>query len=244
MGNHSLLPCHDSHHSYGESALRLCALSLQAPLRLQCPPLFVGDNGVPRRGSHDSKLPAFERVGRYVNHGASLLLDKNKRINVLGSGAEKILGSGASIAKMLIKTHPLGRVGLPIIEGISETIVENFSEKLANKQDSDNSIDEQSLVIQEVEADLQAFEHYLLHGIFAAAGFQAFCLQELESLKDNFLKDACSWDAVARNEWEKGNDLLLKELPAELQKQEFDTLVSDKLKQLGISLGKVKPSLY
>ena len=188
--------------------------------------------------------PAFERVGRYVNHGASLLLDKNKRINVLGSGAEKILGSGASIAKMLIKTHPLGRLGLPIIEGISETIVENFSEKLANKQDSDNSIDEQSLVIQEVEADLQAFEHYLLHGIFAAAGFQAFCLQELESLKDNFLKDACSWDAVARNEWEKGNDLLLKELPAELQKQEFDTLVSDKLKQLGISLGKVKPSLY
>ena len=184
--------------------------------------------------------PAFERVGRYVNHGVDLLLDKNKRLDILGKGADKMFGNGASIAKTLISIHPLGRFGLPIVEGITEII----SDKSTKKQDSENKVDERSQVIQEVEADLQAFEHYLLYGIFAAAGFQAFCLQEIESLKDNFLKNEGRWGGVVRNEWEKGNPLLLKELPAELQKQEFDTLVSDKLKQLGIALEKVKLSSY
>ena len=63
-----------------------------------------------------------------------------------------------------------------------------------------------------------------------------FARQELENLRDSFIDKKDTWGGVTRNEWEKGNPLLLKEMPPELQQQRFDTEVSDKLKQLGIAL--------
>lgn len=160
--------------------------------------------------------PAFRSVARYAKRGSALLLDKNLRHEILGDSAEAV--------KFILKFHPLGRAGLKVAE-IAGEVIDSVGDVL---------IDDQNRVIQEVETDLQAFEHYLLHGIFAAAGFQAFCLQELEGLRDSFFKKA--WEGLARNEWEKGNALLLQELPVELQQQKFDTVISDRLKQLGIAL--------
>ena len=106
----------------------------------------------------------------------------------------------------------------------------------------------QQQVIEEVEADLLALEYYLLHSLFDAAGFNAFCLQELENLRDKFLecdrKD--QWGYVARKEWSDGNTVnpyMLKELPAELSPQELNTEVSDRLRQLGIVLRKAHSSI-
>lgn len=64
-----------------------------------------------------------------------------------------------------------------------------------------------------------------------------FAQQELENLRDSFLTMKVTWGGVVRSEWEKGNPLLLRDMPPELQEQRFDTEVSDKLKQLGIALG-------
>jgi hypothetical protein len=93
-------------------------------------------------------------------------------------------------------------------------------------------------VIEEVEADLLALEYYLLHSLFAAAGFKAFCQQELGNLRDQFLERLSdgSWDAIANNEWKNGNATMLAELPAELHPQDFNTEVSDRLRQLGTAL--------
>ena len=93
-------------------------------------------------------------------------------------------------------------------------------------------------VVQEIEADLQALEYYLLHTIFTASGFQSFCLQELENLRDKFyeMEQGDVWNWIANDELERGNPLLLKELPAHIRPQEMDTVVSDGLRQLGIAL--------
>jgi len=165
---------------------------------------------------YSGEEPAFKSVARYAKRGPALLLDKNLRHEILGNSGEAV--------KFVLKFHPLGRAGIKMAK-IAGDIIDNVGDAL---------IDDQNAVLQEVESDLQAFEHYLLHGIFTAAGFQAFCLQELEDLRDTFFKNA--WEGLARNEWEKGNSLLLQELPAELQQQKFDTVISDKLKQLGIAL--------
>lgn len=167
---------------------------------------------------YNGEEPAFKSVARYAKRGSALLLDKNLRHEFFGNSGEAV--------KFVLKFHPLGRAGIKMAE-IAGGIIDEIGEAL---------IDDQNAVIQEVESDLQAFEHYLLHGIFTAAGFQAFCLQELEELSDNFFKN--SWEGVASNEWEKGNALLLQELPVGLQQQKFDTTVSDKLKQLGTALTK------
>ena len=93
-------------------------------------------------------------------------------------------------------------------------------------------------VIEEVEADMLALEYYLLNSLFDAAGFKAFCQQELGNLRDQFLERLSdgSWDAIANNEWKNGNATMLAELPAELHPQDFNTEVSDRLRQLGTAL--------
>lgn len=93
-------------------------------------------------------------------------------------------------------------------------------------------------LIVQVESDLQALEYYLLHSLFAASGFQAFCLQEMEHLRDRFyeMEETDVWNHIADEEFKNGNPLLLKELPPHIRPQELQTVVSDHLRQLGISL--------
>ncbi len=93
-------------------------------------------------------------------------------------------------------------------------------------------------LIQQVESDILALEYYLLHSLFVASGFQAFCVQEMENLRDQFyeMEEKDVWNHIAAEEFSRGNPLLLKELPPHIRPQELQTVVSDHLRQLGISL--------
>jgi len=99
-------------------------------------------------------------------------------------------------------------------------------------------IDKQRLVVEEVESDLLALEHYFLTSLFRASGFQAFGQQELENIRDKFLEqlDNGIYDGIASNEWKNGNQKMLVELPDELQSHHINTDVSDRLRQLGSSI--------
>lgn len=95
-------------------------------------------------------------------------------------------------------------------------------------------------VIFEVDHDLNAFEEYLNHAIFHAAGFDSYCLQELKGLVDEFRDKEGTWAGVALNEWMQRNPRLLAEVPAGLQSQEINLEVSDRLRQLRVALQKAK----
>ncbi len=92
------------------------------------------------------------------------------------------------------------------------------------------------VVTFEVTNDINAFEEYLRHGIFEAAGFESYCIQELRGLVDIFREKEGTWAGVAQNEWYKENPQLVAELPANLQSQEFNLEVSERLRQLAIAL--------
>jgi hypothetical protein len=159
--------------------------------------------------------PAFKRVGRYAKHGSGLLMNPRLRAEVLGVST--------SAAKFVLRKNFLANIALDAIETVMAT-------------DTESSVSAMDLLITEVEADLQALEQFLLQGIFDAAGFKAFREQELDQLRDDFLDKKSTWAGVVHNEWRRNNPALLKELPPHLQNQKFDTAVSDKLRQLGISL--------
>jgi hypothetical protein len=74
------------------------------------------------------------------------------------------------------------------------------------------------------------------NGIFEAAGFESYCIQELRGLVDIFREKEGTWAGIAQNEWYKENPQLLPELPANLKSQEFNLEVSDHLRQLSIAL--------
>ena len=95
------------------------------------------------------------------------------------------------------------------------------------------------LLIQEVEADLNAVEVYLKQAIFEAAGFKQYYDQEMERLRDKFINSKPAWNGVAMNEWVGENVQLLSELPDELRKHEVNLEVSDRLRQLTIALEKI-----
>ena len=97
----------------------------------------------------------------------------------------------------------------------------------------------EAAVIAEVEADLTAVETYLRSAIFEAAGFQQYCLQELDRLRDIFINSEAIWSGVVQNEWLEDNPKLLAALPAELRSHEVDLEVSDRLRQLSIALKKL-----
>jgi hypothetical protein len=97
----------------------------------------------------------------------------------------------------------------------------------------------EAAVISEVEADLMAVETYLRSAIFEAAGFQQYCLQELDRLRDIFINSEAVWSGVVQNEWLEDNPKLLAALPAELRSHEVDLEVSDRLRQLSIALKKL-----
>jgi hypothetical protein len=92
------------------------------------------------------------------------------------------------------------------------------------------------VVTFEVTNDINAFEEYLRHGIFEAAGFELYCIQELRGLVDLFREKEGTWAGVAQNEWYKENPRLLVELPANLKSREFNLEVSERLRQLAIAL--------
>jgi len=92
------------------------------------------------------------------------------------------------------------------------------------------------VVTFEVTNDINAFEEYLRHGIFEAAGFESYCIQELRGLVDIFREKEGTWAGVAQNEWYKENPQLVAELPANLKSQEFNLEVSERLRQLAIAL--------
>jgi hypothetical protein len=91
-------------------------------------------------------------------------------------------------------------------------------------------------VIFEVDNDINAFEEYLRAGIFEAAGFESYCIQELNGLIDSFREKQGTWMGVALNEWLQENPLLLAEIPPELRSQESNLEVSDRLRQLSTAL--------
>ena len=82
-------------------------------------------------------------------------------------------------------------------------------------------------------------ETYLRSAIFEAAGFQQYCLQELDRLRDIFINSEAVWSGVVQNEWLEDNPKLLAALPAELRSHEVDLEVSDRLRQLSIALKKL-----
>lgn len=92
----------------------------------------------------------------------------------------------------------------------------------------------------EVMNDINAFEEYLRNGIFDAAGFESYCIQELRGLVDIFRGKEGTWAGVAQNEWYKENPQLLAELPGNLKSQEFNLEVSERLRQLSTALKRSK----
>jgi hypothetical protein len=100
----------------------------------------------------------------------------------------------------------------------------------------------QELVVFEVTQDINAFEEYLRHGIFTAAGFESYCLQEMKGLVDTFRDKEGTWTGIALNEWLQENPLLLAELPPNLRSQESSLEVSERLRQLSIALKRNTPA--
>jgi hypothetical protein len=93
-------------------------------------------------------------------------------------------------------------------------------------------------VIFEVENDINALAEYLCAGIFQAAGFESYCVQEIKDLIDRFIDKKGTWDGEAQNQWLQENLLLLEELPIELRSQESNLEVSERLRQLSTALKK------
>jgi hypothetical protein len=159
--------------------------------------------------------PALERLKQYANHGVKLLIDDKKR--------KEVLGASAKVVEVIVGKNPFANIAFHA----AKVIASEIELPKVNKQDD---------VIEEVEADIRVLEHYLIHGIFEASGFSAFCQQELENLRDSFMEKGSTWNGVTHGEWQKGNPELLKELPYSLQSFQFDTEISDNLKQLRLAL--------
>ena len=159
--------------------------------------------------------PALERLKQYANHGVKLLIDDKKR--------KEVLGPAAKVVEVIVGKNLFANIAFQAVKAIASGI----ELPTADKKDD---------VIEEVEADIRVLEHYFIYGIFEASGFSAFCQQELENLRDSFMEKGSTWSGVTHGEWQKGNPELLKELPYSLQSFQFDTEVSDNLKQLRVAL--------
>jgi len=152
--------------------------------------------------------PAFRVLKKYVKYGSDLLFNPNLRQQVLGV---------TEIAKNVI--------GMTV-----DTVGVNWIDL------ADQLTPPREVVTFEVTNDINAFEEYLRHGIFEAAGFESYCIQELRGLVDIFREKEGTWAGVAQNEWYKENPQLVAELPANLKSQEFNLEVSERLRQLAIAL--------
>ena len=152
--------------------------------------------------------PAFRVLKKYVKYGSDLLFNPSLRQQVLGV---------TEIAKNVI--------GMTV-----DTVGVNWIDL------ADQLTPPREVVTFEVTNDINAFEEYLRHGIFEAAGFESYCIQELRGLVDIFREKEGTWAGVAQNEWYKENPQLVAELPANLKSQEFNLEVSERLRQLAIAL--------
>jgi len=152
--------------------------------------------------------PAFRVLKKYVKYGSDLLFNPNLRQQVLGV---------TEIAKNVI--------GMTV-----DTVGVNWIDL------ADQLTPPREVVTFEVTNDINAFEEYLRNGIFEAAGFESYCIQELRGLVDIFREKEGTWAGVAQNEWYKENPQLVAELPANLKSQEFNLEVSERLRQLAIAL--------
>jgi lysophospholipase L1-like esterase len=166
--------------------------------------------------------PALERLCQYANHGVDLIINPQKR--------KEVLGSSVNVAKAILGTNIFANIAIEAVETIANEVGKSMP-----------THNLQNTVIIEVESDIKALEHYLIYGIFEASGFGVFCQQELDNLRDNFLDIDMegTWTGIVGVEWRAGNPDLLKELPINLQAFKFDTEVSDTLKQLRIALDTV-----
>lgn len=121
--------------------------------------------------------------------------------------------------------------------GVTEIATDIVGMTLENIIDlTDESTSPRDAVTFEVTNDINAFEEYLRNGIFEAAGFESYCIQELRGLVDLFRDKKGTWTGVAINEWLQENPQLLAKLPANLKSQEFNLEVSERLRQLSIAL--------
>jgi hypothetical protein len=120
------------------------------------------------------------------------------------------------------------------VTGIAEEVIGMTIDKVIDL--ADQLTPPREFVTFEVTNDINAFEEYLRNGIFEAAGFESYCIQELRGLVDLFREKEGTWAGVAQNEWYKENPQLLAELPANLKSQEFNLEVSERLRQLSIAL--------
>lgn len=127
-----------------------------------------------------------------------------------------------------LRQQVLGVAGIAKnVIGMTIDTVMDLSDELTSPRD---------IVTFEVTNDINAFEEYLRNGIFEAAGFESYCIQELRGLVDLFREKEGTWAGVAQNEWYKENPQLLAELPRNLKSQEFNLEVSERLRQLSTAL--------
>ncbi len=152
--------------------------------------------------------PAFKVLRKYVNHGSDLLFNPELR--------QKILGVKEITTESTVST----------IDNIIDPSDEILPEDIIPRKE----------VIFEVTNDINAFEEYLCNGIFEAAGFESYCIQELRGLVDLFRDRKGTWTGIAINEWLQQNPQLLAELPHNLKSQEVNLEVSERLRQLSIAL--------
>lgn len=129
-----------------------------------------------------------------------------------------------------LRQQILGVKGVAVqIAGVATQVVVDTANKLKTPQET---------VSFEVEYDINAFEEYLRSAIFEAAGFESYCVQELQGLVDKFRDEEGAWTGVALNEWYQGNSSLLSEIPSNLKSQESDLEVSERLRRLSVALKK------
>jgi GTPase Era involved in 16S rRNA processing len=154
--------------------------------------------------------------------------------------------SGEEPAFRVLKRYVKYGSALLFDAGLRQNILGVADNASSNSDHSEasNPRSPQASVVFEVETDLDAFEQYLCHAIFDAAGFEAYCIQELQGLVDSFRDKGGTWAGVAINEWLQENPLLLAELPSDLRPKELNVEVSDRLRQLATALRKVDRNRY
>ncbi len=94
--------------------------------------------------------------------------------------------------------------GGPVVAGAAKLAANQFEER--RKTWNEPSDFEQ--VRRQVESDLEALGQYLSDSVFEAAAFSAYCQQELDRLKDRFVRaqdEDGLWQALARGGLRRGN---------------------------------------
>jgi len=94
-------------------------------------------------------------------------------------------------------------------------------------------------VLREVEGDLAALEGYLRESVFEAAAFRVYCQQELDRLKDRFLRaqeESGEWHAVVRSAHRRDNPRVVAAYGKVHQEREYRRGVAVELAALRADL--------